>query len=268
MKATEPALLNKLYLLLKRKVEYAVADARTGEKRVADAQRVLKELDEAVGAGESGISSEKLATLSPENITERLQRLRRALREFDDDDGPDEPAHLMSDAYASNTSIILLTIFGAAGIAGLAWMAFRYWDVAVPGKNGEHEPREAVVLVMVMLFGALGAFVHWTKSLSRYVGNRKLKRSWIVYYLLMPFEGAALAAILYLLLRVGALGPQTTTGNLNVIGMYSFAALVGLFSKHALEKLAEVFSTLFTGIKTRDSLDSAPKDEPGQDSEK
>jgi hypothetical protein len=114
------------------------------------------------------------------------------------------------------------------------------------------KPPESVVLTMVLLLGAFGGFLHYTKSFAGFVGNRQFKRSWILYYLLMPFEGAGLAAIAYLLLRVGVLSPGATTGELNLIGLYAFAALTGLFSKQALEKLYEVFSTVFTKIKARD----------------
>jgi len=68
-------------------------------------------------------------------------------------------------------------------------------------------PGESTVLLTVVLLGALGGFLHWTSSLAQFVGNRELKRSWIAYYLLMPVEGAALAPISYLLLRVGVLSP-------------------------------------------------------------
>jgi hypothetical protein len=114
------------------------------------------------------------------------------------------------------------------------------------------------VLRMVVLMGCLGGFLHFTSSLAKYVGNRQLLRSWAFYYLLMPIEGAALAPVIYLLLRVGVLSPGTGgqggTANLNLVGIYGFAALSGLFSKQAIDMLAQVFATIFTKIKSKDGL--------------
>jgi cell division protein FtsN len=124
---------------------------------------------------------------------------------------------------------------------------------------------EADVLWMIILMGALGGLLHLTSSLAKFVGNRRLLRSWVIYYLLMPLEGASLAPIVFLLLRIGVLSPATSsngdTANLNLIGLYGFAALTGLFSKQAIEMLAEVFSTIFAKVKGKDSL-------PGQASGK
>src|SRR5262249_25323302 len=112
-------------------------------------------------------------------------------------------------------------------------------------------PLERDILLMVMLMGALGGFLHLTSSLAIYVGNRDLLRSWVIYYLLMPVEGPALAVGLYLLIRVGVLSPAAnnqSTGNLNFIGIYGFSVLAGIFSKQALEMLGKVFSTIFSKV--------------------
>jgi hypothetical protein len=127
-------------------------------------------------------------------------------------------------------------------------------------------PSEGDVLFMVMLLGALGGFLRLASSLANYVGNRQLLKSWIIYYLLTPIQGAALAPLVYLLLRVGVLNPATTTGSsspttsLNLIGIYAFAGLTGLFSKQAMEMLADVFSTIFKKSETKDALDKSKQE--------
>jgi hypothetical protein len=131
---------------------------------------------------------------------------------------------------------------------------------------GTH-PSEVDVLVMVILMGTLGGLVHLTSSLAKYVGNRQLLRSWIIYYLLMPLEGASVAPMVYLLLRVGVLSPTNaggSTANLNLVGIYAFAGLTGLFSKQAIDMLAEVFNTIFTKIKAKDPLDKDKKPSDGK----
>ena len=92
-------------------------------------------------------------------------------------------------------------------------------------------------------------------SFAKYVGNRQLLRSWLLYYILMPIEGGALAPLVYLLLRVGLLSPSVNdAGSLNVFGVYAIAGLTGLFSSQAMEKLAEVFAVIFNKVQAKDSL--------------
>lgn len=125
---------------------------------------------------------------------------------------------------------------------------------------------EQAVLWMVILLGALGGFLYLASSMGTYVGNRQLLRSWIVYYILIPFQGAALAPLIYLLLRVGVLNPANPTSSgrpmesLNLMGIYAFAALTGLFSKQAIEMLADVFATIFKKVSAKDSLEKAKTD--------
>ena len=129
------------------------------------------------------------------------------------------------------------------------------------------KPSEGDVLFMVMLLGALGGFLRLASSLANYIGNRQLLKSWIIYYLLTPIQGAALAPVVYLLLRVGVLNPANTApgstspaDSLNLIGIYAFAVLTGLFSKQAIEMLADVFSTIFKKAETKDALDKSKQD--------
>ena len=116
---------------------------------------------------------------------------------------------------------------------------------------------------MVVLLGALGGSLHLVGSLVKYVGNRQLKRSWLLYYFYTPVAGAALAPIVYMLLRSGfsvqqVHPPVALISNLNLIAIYAFAALSGLFGKTALDKLAEVFKTIFRSeeASTKDSIGS------------
>jgi hypothetical protein len=112
---------------------------------------------------------------------------------------------------------------------------------------------EQNVLVMIILMGTLGGFVHWISSLGKYVGNRKLMRSWLVWYLLMPVSGATLAPAVYLLLRVGVLA--NGTDHLNLLGLYAFALLTGLFAEQALEMLSKTFQQVFAKIDAKDAMD-------------
>lgn len=122
---------------------------------------------------------------------------------------------------------------------------------------------EKVVLLMVTVLGALGGSFHLVASLVKYIGNRQLKRSWLLYYLSLPFIGAALAPTVYMLLRVGILSPPaaanggSATADLNLVGIYAFAVLTGMFAGTATDKLREVFTTVFrTERNTKDPIGS------------
>jgi hypothetical protein len=53
------------------------------------------------------------------------------------------------------------------------------------------------LLLTVILLGALGSYIHATTSFADYVGNRRLVRSWLLWYLLRPLVGAPTALLLY-----------------------------------------------------------------------
>jgi hypothetical protein len=101
------------------------------------------------------------------------------------------------------------------------------------------------LLMLVMVAGALGSFLHTATSFADFVGNEKLARSWLWWYLLKPFVGMGLAVIFYLVIRGGFLSAGTEAGKVNIYGIAALAGLTGMFSKQATDKLGEVFTTLF-----------------------
>ncbi len=182
-------------------------------------------------------------------VVNRLSGVERALTcvAESDDDGPKDERSLMFKTYASNASIVLLAALFMVGTVATLWCLYRIW----PTSN--EQPSEAIILITIILMGALGGLLHAGASLVIYVGNRQLRRSWVIYYLLMPFEGAALAPIVYLLLRVGVLGTGGKVEHLNTFGLYAFAGLTGLFSKQAIEMLRDVFAVIFKKVQAKDS---------------
>jgi hypothetical protein len=105
--------------------------------------------------------------------------------------------------------------------------------------------RESLFFVMVALTGALGAMVHVIRSLSWYVGNRLLKWSWVPFYLLKPVLGAAMATLLYFIVRAGFFSPSASTSQTSPYGFAAVSALAGLFTDQAIEKLRAVAEELF-----------------------
>lgn len=113
------------------------------------------------------------------------------------------------------------------------------WDVTI-----HHEFR---LILLVILSGALGSYVHASTSFATYVGNRSLVDSWIWWYVLRPFIGMALALIFYFALRGGILLLSTdiASENISPFGIGAISGLVGMFSKQATAKLSELFDNLF-----------------------
>lgn len=118
------------------------------------------------------------------------------------------------------------------------------------------------LLMIVMVAGALGSFIHTATSFGDFVGNNKLSSNWIWWYILRPFIGTVLAAIFYLVVRGGFLSSGSQAGHINLYGIVALAGMVGMFSKQATDKLGEVFDTLFKTTagggdsKRKDSLEN------------
>jgi hypothetical protein len=169
----------------------------------------------------------------------------------------------------------------------LGYMIVVLWPPTLPSGTAEQQAahREAIVLlgplrgwafrvfltpgmrllVLVMLAGALGSFLHALTSFADFVGNRQFISSWMWWYVLRPFVGAALALILYVAVRAGFLSVSAQGEAINTFGMVAIAALAGLFSKQATDKLDEVFTTMFRteagqgDAKRKDRLEKVPR---------
>jgi hypothetical protein len=121
---------------------------------------------------------------------------------------------------------------------------FKVWD-------------EQRLLLLVLLAGALGSILHDLRSVYWYVGNRKLVRSWMAMFIVLPFAGATLALIFYLVVRGGFFSPQSSFKETSPFGFAAFAALIGMFSPQAVLKLKEVAETLLT--KPGEGVNSQPQ---------
>ncbi|MEV8015794.1 hypothetical protein AB0O76_05430 [Streptomyces sp. NPDC086554] len=122
--------------------------------------------------------------------------------------------------------------------------------------------RDTRLFLVVISIGALGSLIHVLRSAYEYVGNRRLRRSWFLMYLLEPLVGASLALVVYCVLRGGLTTSVASSGDINPYGVASVAALVGMFSRQTVDKLSVVFNTLLT--PPRDSTDQlvGPAAEP------
>ncbi|HEV7680933.1 MAG TPA: IPT/TIG domain-containing protein [Pyrinomonadaceae bacterium] len=101
------------------------------------------------------------------------------------------------------------------------------------------------LIMLVIIAGILGSFVHGATSLADFIGNNNFNKSWTWFYLLRPAIGMALALVFYFVIRGGFLTTSGGAKDINPYGIAALAGLVGMFSKQATDKLGEVFSTLF-----------------------
>jgi hypothetical protein len=120
--------------------------------------------------------------------------------------------------------------------------------------------REIDLILLVLLSGALGSFLHAARSFADFLGNERLKQSWAWWYCMAPFTGAILALVFYAAIRGGFLainaGTTTKASDLNPYGVAGVAFIVGMFSKPATTKLGEVFQALFNTDKAKETKDT------------
>jgi hypothetical protein len=101
------------------------------------------------------------------------------------------------------------------------------------------------LILLVIIAGILGSFVHGATSLADYIGNDNFNKNWTWFYLLRPAIGMSLALVFYFVIRGGFLTTSGGAKDINPFGIAALAGLVGMFSKQATDKLSEVFTTLF-----------------------
>jgi len=109
-----------------------------------------------------------------------------------------------------------------------------------------HITREVQLLLLVIVAGALGSYLHAIRSLTTYLGNQTAVASWFWFYVTRPFVGMALAVVFYATIRGGFVaGSPADVKSVNPFGVFAIAALVGMFADKAGNKLAEIFDALF-----------------------
>ncbi len=98
--------------------------------------------------------------------------------------------------------------------------------------------------------------MHVFISLSGFVGNRTFKTSWIMWYVLRMPTGATLGLILTCALHGGMPTEGVTYDGSNPYQIYLLAGIAGLFSRSALDKLEDIFETLFKTARNDERLDN------------
>ena len=170
----------------------------------------------------------------------------------------------VGEAFVSRIWVVILTVvFLLAALVTLVHL-WVLWPTAltVVQEGGDGQPAtrrvsyfglthaelstEILFFAVVALSGALGGLIHALRSLGRYVGTRTLRWSWAPFYLLLPLIGALGGTVFYVILRAGLFSPSSSIDQASPFGFSAVAALVGLFSEQAMEKLRDVAANIFT----------------------
>jgi len=136
------------------------------------------------------------------------------------------------------TRQILLCLYMIIMAVIIIYFLYDNWPEVDKIKEGE-------LFILVILAGALGSYIHAATSLTSFIGNKSFVVSWTWWYILRPFIGVAIAIVVYFILRAGFLTIGGDSKSISPYGIVAFAALAGMFSKNATDKLAELFDTLF-----------------------
>lgn len=64
------------------------------------------------------------------------------------------------------------------------------------------------LLLLVLIMGAVGSWLHAVSSFLDFVGNRNFVTSWFTWYLMRPILGSIMAVVFYVVIRAG-LFPQS-----------------------------------------------------------
>lgn len=108
---------------------------------------------------------------------------------------------------------------------------------------------DSYMFLVVLFAGMLGALIRGMSSFFKHLGFGDFSFKWTGFYLLLPFTGATLSLIIYFVIRGGFYGGSFGKGLvLNVFAFAALAALTGLFSENAMEKLRQVAVTLLADV--------------------
>jgi hypothetical protein len=107
--------------------------------------------------------------------------------------------------------------------------------------------QETNVLKVALLFGILGSSIHGIASHVTWIATNKWNIRWVFWYIARPIIAAALAILVYVVLRAGLI--TTVQPAVSLYGIAAVSALVGLFSSQATQKLRDMFDSIFGIVK-------------------
>jgi hypothetical protein len=168
---------------------------------------------------------------------------------------PDQPNTSLGGfgKFLLGTYLVLVT--AALALLVVAVFPESHADELVPFGPEISPDSEVRLILLAMMVGALGGNVHGLRSFANFVGNRRLMRSWVWWYVVRPFIGLPISVIFYFTIRAGFLSSGASADEINAFGISAVSGLVGMFADHAVRFLRHVFEALFRVPK--EELDDA-----------
>ena len=108
------------------------------------------------------------------------------------------------------------------------------------------------MLLLVLLSGALGSYIHVATSFSYHIAKRDFEPHWYWWYWMRLPIGATLALVFIMIIQGGLFVAPAGNNDATPITTIGVAALIGLFSRHALEKLRDIFDVVFNPREKKD----------------
>jgi len=118
------------------------------------------------------------------------------------------------------------------------------WDISV----------QLRMIILVFLCGALGSYIHMATSFTYHIGFNSFDMDWFWWYWLRMPIGGVLALIFSLLIQGGVFTASVSISESQPVTLLGLAALVGLFSRQANEKLKEVFDVIFKSKEGEENI--------------
>jgi len=149
--------------------------------------------------------------------------------------------------YLDGHGTLVVGVFIMALAGGLGALLLYVWpsSSSVGGKIVWSGLNETIALSIVMIAGALGSFIHIATSFASFAGNRRLSTSWVWWFLLRCPMGAALALVVYFILRSGFLLDGGLGTQLSPFGIAAVGGVVGIASKQIIDKFRNVADSTF-----------------------
>jgi hypothetical protein len=108
------------------------------------------------------------------------------------------------------------------------------------------------MLLLVLLAGGLGSYIHVATSFSYHIAKRDFEPHWYWWYWMRIPIGATLALVFIMIIEGGLFVAPAGNNDATPITSIGIAALIGLFSRHALEKLSDIFDVIFNPREKKD----------------
>ena len=194
-----------------------------------------------------------------EHQTQNIDRPRNTNRAR----GSAHPNTWGSDTREGRIHAVLLIV---ESIVLLPLIGYAFVEFIPKAVGGASEGGTALTLLqLVASGGALGGFLHMMTSFVSALDTGPLHRSRYLRLAFRPIVGAGLAVVVYFVMQTGLLSPvssatppEAATSGPPAVGnatdayrALAIACLTGLFARRAMDKLREVFFTLFQAPERR-----------------